>query len=190
MEIKTTVKYHSICIKMAKIWNNDNPKCWQRCGAKGSCHNLLVGMQNASPTLTDRASQVALVVKNPPANAGDVRDAGLISELGRPAGGGHGDPLQCSCLENPHGQRSLGATVHSVTKSWTWLKWLITHALWQVVWWFFYKPKHLTIWSASPGPRYLLKRAESFLPLNLAHEYLEQLLFVVTKLGNNQDILQ
>ena len=80
---------------------------------------MLVGMQNASPTLTDRASQVALVVKNPPANAGNVRDAGLISELGRPPEGGHGDPLQCSCLENPHGQRSLVATVHSITKSWT-----------------------------------------------------------------------
>ena len=53
------------------------------------------------------ASQVALVVKNPPANAGDVRDLGSIPGLGRPPGGGHGNPLQYSCLENPHGQRSL-----------------------------------------------------------------------------------
>ena len=53
------------------------------------------------------ASQVALVVKNPPANAGDVRDRGLIPGSGRSPGGGHGNSLQCSCLENPQGQRSL-----------------------------------------------------------------------------------
>ena len=54
-----------------------------------------------------RVSQVALVVKNQPVNAGDVRDVGLISGLGQSPGGGHGSPLQHSCLENPHGQRSL-----------------------------------------------------------------------------------
>ena len=48
-----------------------------------------------------RAFQVELVVKNPPTNAGDVRDAGLISGLGRLPGEGNGYPLQCSCLENP-----------------------------------------------------------------------------------------
>ena len=53
------------------------------------------------------ASQVALVVKNLPANAEDVRDVGSIPGLGRFSGGGHGNPLQYSCLENPHGQRSL-----------------------------------------------------------------------------------
>ena len=53
------------------------------------------------------ASQVALVVKNPPANSGDVRDLGSIPGFGRPPGGGHGNPLQYSWLENPHGQRSL-----------------------------------------------------------------------------------
>ena len=47
------------------------------------------------------ASQVALVVKNPPANAGDLRDAGLISGSGRSSGRGYGNPLQYSCLENP-----------------------------------------------------------------------------------------
>ena len=47
------------------------------------------------------ASQVALVVKNPPANAGDIRDAGSIPGLGRSPRGGHGKPLQYSCLENP-----------------------------------------------------------------------------------------
>ena len=47
------------------------------------------------------ASQVRLVVKNLSANAGDIRDVGLIPGWGRPPGGGHGSPLQSSCLENP-----------------------------------------------------------------------------------------
>ena len=51
--------------------------------------------------------QVALEGKNLPANAGDIRDAGLIPGSGRSPGGGHGNPLQYSCLENPCGQRSL-----------------------------------------------------------------------------------
>ena len=46
------------------------------------------------------ASRVALVVKNPPANAGDLRDANLILGLGRSPGEGHSNPLQYSCLEN------------------------------------------------------------------------------------------
>ena len=50
--------------------------------------------------------QVALVVRNLPANA-DVRGACLIPGWGRSPGGGHGSPLQYFCLENPHGQRSL-----------------------------------------------------------------------------------
>ena len=54
-----------------------------------------------------RASQVALVVKNPPANAGDIRYMGSIPGLGRSPGERIGNPLQYSCLENPHGQRSL-----------------------------------------------------------------------------------
>ena len=49
------------------------------------------------------ASQVALVVKNPPANAGDIRDVSLIPGSGRFPGGGHGNLLQYSCLENPVG---------------------------------------------------------------------------------------
>ena len=46
------------------------------------------------------------MVKNSPANAGDIKDPGSIPGLGRSLGGGHGNPLQYSCLENPHGQRS------------------------------------------------------------------------------------
>ena len=50
------------------------------------------------------ASQVVLVVKNLPANAGDKRDVGLIPGLGRSPGVGNGNPLQYSCLENPIGR--------------------------------------------------------------------------------------
>ena len=53
------------------------------------------------------ASQVALVLKNPSANAGDIRDASSIPRSGRSLGGGHGKPFQYSCLENPQRQRSL-----------------------------------------------------------------------------------
>ena len=68
------------------------------------------------------ASQAVLVVKNLPANVGDVRDAGLIPGLGRSAGGGHGNPLQYSCLENSMDGGVWQATVHGVTKSQTRLK--------------------------------------------------------------------
>ena len=54
------------------------------------------------------ASQVVTVVKNPPAKAGDTRDEGLIPGSGRSPGERHGNPLEYSGLENPHGQRSLG----------------------------------------------------------------------------------
>ena len=54
-----------------------------------------------------KASQLALVIKKSPANAGDVRVAGSVPGLGRSPGGGHGNPLCYSCQENPHGQRSL-----------------------------------------------------------------------------------
>ena len=50
---------------------------------------------------------MALVVKTLPANAGDIRDVGSIPRLGRSPGGGHGNPLQYSCLESPNGQGSL-----------------------------------------------------------------------------------
>ena len=59
------------------------------------------------------------LVKNPLANAGDVRDMGLIPRLGRSPGGGHGSPLQYSCLENPMDRGSWQATVHRLGQSWT-----------------------------------------------------------------------
>ena len=60
-----------------------------------------------------------LVIKNPPANAGDMRDVGSITELGRSPGGEHGNPLHYSCLENPMDKGAWWATVHGVTKSQT-----------------------------------------------------------------------
>ena len=50
-----------------------------------------------------------LVVKNPPANAGDVRDMGSVPGLGRSSGGGHGNPLQYSCLEEPGRLQFIGS---------------------------------------------------------------------------------
>ena len=59
------------------------------------------------------------VVKNPPANAGDARDAGSISGSGRSPGGGHGNPLKYSCLENPMDRGAWWDTVHGTAKSYT-----------------------------------------------------------------------
>ena len=74
------------------------------------------------------ASQVVLVVQNLPANARDIRDAGLIPGLGRSPGGGHGNPLQYSYLENPKDRGAWRAAVHRLTKSRTWLKRQHSHA--------------------------------------------------------------
>ena len=68
------------------------------------------------------ASQMALGVKNLPANAGDVRDAGSIPGSGRSPREGNGTPLQYSCLENPMDRGAWWATVPGVAKSWTQLK--------------------------------------------------------------------
>ena len=68
-----------------------------------------------------------LVVKNPPADVGDIRGLGSIPGLGRSPKGGHGNPLQYSCLENPMDRGVWQAIVHRVTKSPTQLKGLSTH---------------------------------------------------------------
>ena len=62
------------------------------------------------------ACQVVLVVKNPPANAGDIRDTGSIPGSGKSPGRGHGNPLPYSGLENPMDRGACGATVHGVPK--------------------------------------------------------------------------
>ena len=70
------------------------------------------------PSLQVGAFQMALVVKNPPATAGDLRDTGSIPGSGR-SPGGNDNPLQYSCLENHHGQRSLVGYSTWNRKSWT-----------------------------------------------------------------------
>ena len=72
-------------------------------------------------------SQVALMVKKPSANAGDVRDLGSIPRWGRSPGGGHGNPHQYSCLENPMDRGGWWATVHGVAQNRIQLKRLNTN---------------------------------------------------------------
>ena len=67
------------------------------------------------------------MVKSPPVNAGDVKDTGSNTELERFPGGGHDNPFQYSCLENPTDRGAWWATVYRVTKSWTWLKRVNVH---------------------------------------------------------------
>ena len=66
-----------------------------------------------------RASQVVLVVKNPSADIGDIRDMGFMSRWGRSPGRGHGNSLQYSCLGNPMDRGASWAIVHRVTQNWT-----------------------------------------------------------------------
>ena len=60
---------------------------------------------------------MVLVVKNPPVNAGDARDTGSILGLGRSPGGGHSNPLQHSCLENPMDRGAWQAAIHGVARA-------------------------------------------------------------------------
>ena len=69
------------------------------------------------------------MVKNPPANAGDLRDAGSVPGLGGSPGGGRGNSLQYSCLENPTDRGAWQATVHGVTKESDTTKFDLAHTL-------------------------------------------------------------
>ena len=62
------------------------------------------------------------MVNNLPANAGNREDMSLIPGMGKSPGGGNGNPLQCSCLENSMDREDWRAIVHSVTKGWTQLR--------------------------------------------------------------------
>ena len=64
-------------------------------------------------------SQGALAVESPPASVGDISDAGSVAALGRSPGGGHGNPLQYPCLENPVDRGAWWARVHGVAESQT-----------------------------------------------------------------------
>ena len=77
------------------------------------------GQQTHENTLNSTnpgACHVALVVKNLPAGAGDMRDTGSIPEWGRAPGGGNGNLLQYSCLENPMDRGAWQAAIHRVAK--------------------------------------------------------------------------
>ena len=96
--------------------------CEQRCCEQsGTC--LLVNLV----CFSTEAPQVALEVNNMPASAGDIRDVGLIPGLRRSPRGGHGNPLQYSCLDNPMDRGAWRAMVHRVAKSRTQLKRLSTY---------------------------------------------------------------
>ena len=81
----------------------------------------------SSHYINHQAVHLATVVNNPPASAGDTGDACSVPGLERSPGVGNGNPLQYSCLNNPLGRTASWTTVHRVTKSQTWLKWLSMH---------------------------------------------------------------
>ena len=109
-----------------------------------------------------KASQVALVVKNLPASAGDIRDAGLFPGSSRCPRGGDGNPLQYSYLENPMDRGAWWATVSRVARSWTWLKRFGTHT-----------HTHRATWleNSGVGSKAMLVNSEnqhhSFIPCNI-----------------------
>ena len=73
-------------------------------------------------TLYNLMNGASYVVNNPPANTGDLRDVGSIPGWGRSPGGGHGNPLRYSCLENPMDRGAWWSMVHRIAESWKWLK--------------------------------------------------------------------
>ena len=85
--------------------------------AAHSFHSLCMFSSKLIKLKIMRVSQGALVVKNVPANAGDIREVGSIPGSGRSPGEGHGNPLQYSCLENPMGRGAWWAMVHRFAES-------------------------------------------------------------------------
>ena len=90
--------------------------CLEGRGQEELCMTLSLS-NLARATHTERASQVALGVKNPPADAEDIGNVDSIPGSGRCPGGGHGNPLRYSCLESPMDRGAWQATVHGVAKS-------------------------------------------------------------------------
>ena len=138
--VRAVVCFSLICkipkIKALFIYSHNNSVI-----IKWMLHNSLSGLwsgNHCSRSLTRNfinyfwimhkwASQVVLVIKNPPANAGDLRDTGSIPGWGRSPGGKHSNPLQCSWLENPLSRGSWRATGHGVSQRQTRLKRLRAH---------------------------------------------------------------
>ena len=109
---------------MRRIWNTPNwvsfSKIWT-----GFTHKHHIYFLSSSLL----CSQVTLLVKTLPANAGDIRDTGSIPRSGRSPGEGNSSPIQYSCLENSMDRGTWWATVHGVAKSRIQLKWLSTSLL-------------------------------------------------------------
>ena len=83
-----------------------------------SVHSLLIYPKiHGLSTYCELGFPGGIVVKNPPTNAGDIRDGGSIPGWGRPPRGGRGHPLQYSCLENPMDRGAAWATVHRVAQN-------------------------------------------------------------------------
>ena len=139
--------------------------------APAACWVLVIYCINIQSSVW--AFQVAIVVKNSPANEGDIRDTGSIPGLGRSPGGGCDNPLRYSCLENSRDTEAWRATVHRVTKSQTRLKRLSMYACIAVCIWNFLifkitvsssrftmfsgskKPqKHTQSWNLACGPQW------------------------------------
>ena len=87
-----------------------------------TCFGVSVPRSELSQQPGNVGIQVAVVVRNPPADTGDVRDAGSVPGWGRSPGEEHGNPCLCSCLDNSMDRGAQRATVHGVTKSRTLFK--------------------------------------------------------------------
>ena len=103
------------------------------------------------------------MVKNQPAHAGDIRDASLIPGSERSPGGGHGNPLQYSCLENLMDREAWRVTMHTVAQSWTGLKRLSTPASMFSSW----RKADFTLYVPSLGYACVWSREGAFLVLPL-----------------------
>ena len=120
-------------------WSQRTFSKWARSGRKDS--------QQSIEFFTLLQSKQFGSCKNPPANAGDIRDVAWIPGSGRSPGGGHGNPLQYSCLGNPMDRGALWTTVHGVAKSHTWLN---THScMVDYINWFFNVGSALDTWTKS-----------------------------------------
>ena len=107
------------------VWGNfENPEPglnWAVEGtvARGTFEGWAVSDHHVALQVTVMVSHVALVVKNLPANVGELRDGSLIPGLGRSPGEGNGNPLHYSCLENPMDRGAWWVTIHRVAKGLT-----------------------------------------------------------------------
>ena len=93
-----------------------SPRCRRKSDTNDATDHVCTHSRFKSSCPYPRTSQVALVVKNLSANAGDIRDMGSIPVSGRSPGGGNGNPFQYSCLGNPMDRGAWWVTVHGSHK--------------------------------------------------------------------------